>query len=299
MEWASCCGGKVETSHDGDKAYWRRLKYQLDGRQSAADKAAIAVKLEETKRQLAEDIAARVVVEPWRANEEEQIATNLGINLENWWHIDNSRQDDVLEIRENETEDDFWLRLAAFCEAGRDHSFQPADCYPAAWQVDRPLIKHGGTISPKAFYAPDSDDYWLLPVMADGKYTRKAPKDVWHRRSAGIHTLVCGEADQYTIEPLPPDGGAYILNGRTNVDCLPEQLATIKQDAIEALGDVLANHDGLARLIALNEFADKHILRNGSYKLLARRDFVSDTTDTKALADKARQARLAAYLERH
>jgi len=300
MEFATYGNGRLDTNAASDE-YWQGLKKQLASTdRKLARRRADAENAENVKRSReakCRELATIVAAEPIQSGDAIALATTLGISLESWWKgglcFQDSRYESELEQRDDESEDEFFARLAASCDISHDYQAMHHDHYPACWRMlpngkqpvtDKDIVYYQCDMAPRAYYAPDSDDYWILPNHSA----------VYHKRYSGLPAMVSGEAEQYTIEPLPPDGGAYILNGHVNTECLPEQMATIKQDAIEDLANALYGDTVLERLIALNK-----LCRAIPYKMQARRNFVSDTTDTQALADKARQTRLAAYLERH
>jgi len=298
MEWATY-GQRLDT-HCASDEYWQGLKKQLAVTDRKLARRRVDAENAENQRlnkaARSRELATIVSAEPQQASAAIALATSLGIALESWWKgglcFQDSRYEDELEQREDESEDEFFARLAASCDISHDYQAMHHDHYPACWKMlpngkqpvtDKDIVYYQCDMSPRAYYAPDSDDYWLLPNHSA----------VYHKRYSGLPAMVSGEADRYTIEPLPPDGGAYILNGHVNSDPLPDQLETIKQDAIEDLAEALYADSFLDRITALNR-----LIRATPYKLQARRNFVSDTTDTLAIADKARQTRLAAYLER-
>lgn len=225
---------------------WRELKRQLLNadrrRQTVKDKLArekaIAAKADSEKQRHADELKNRVELYTnprqlqrtsvgdlqrqqidgaemiRQANEAIAMATTLGV-------LDRVMPDPFAP-QDGETDKQYWERVNSVLDSEVTHDTQPQpnDHYPlsAAWRCPRVTGLRGevsvyeGAIEHFAYHPP------LL-----------------HYPRSGLSSLVNGEAKPYTMPVIPPDGGAGILNGHVNSDCLAGQYDKVMKTLLSRL----------------------------------------------------------------
>lgn len=214
--------------------YWKDLKRQLLNadrrRQTAKDKLArekaLAEKASAEKQRHADELRNRVELYTRprqlqrtsvsdlqrqqidgaemirQANDAIALATTLGV-------LDRIMPDPFAP-QEGETDKQYWERVNSVLDSEVTHDTQPQpnDHYPlsAAWRC--PRVK--GLRGEVSVYEGAIEHFAYHPPLL--RYPR-----------SGLSSLVSGEAKPYTMPDIPPDGGAGILNGRVNADCLTGQ----------------------------------------------------------------------------
>ena len=149
-----------------------------------------------------------------QANEAIAMATTLGV-------LDRIMPD-PFAVQDGETDKQYWERVNSVLDAEVTHDTQPQpnDHYPlsAAWRC--PRVK--GLRGEVSVYEGAIEHFAYHPPLL-------------HYPRSGLSSLVSGEAKPYTMPDIPPDGGAGILNGRVNTDCLTGQYEKVVKTLLARL----------------------------------------------------------------